>query len=47
MFSEFVKPFSYMRCALLVGGTAVADNEADFLAHGAQVRDCASSSAVN
>lgn len=37
VFSAFVKPFSNMRCALLVGGTAVADNEADFLAHGAQV----------
>ena len=37
VFSDFVKSFEHMRCLLLVGGTAVADNEADFLEHGAQV----------
>lgn len=38
VFSDFIKPFVNLRCALLVGGTAVADNEADFMDHGAQVR---------
>lgn len=37
VFSEFTKAFSGMRCALFVGGTVVADNENDFLEHGAQV----------